>query len=111
MNSWSLLHNYMNETHDDAPWLDCMDGLKLKTNEEILEKAAESVSQILKISHHNIDKTKFVYFYTLLYNQLGGDDKNMKHWLNTYNTHLEFCPADELVYKMPEIIGYLESFL
>ena len=83
---------------------------KMKTNEQILEKAAESASQILKIPHHNIDKTKFVYFYTLLYNQLGGDDENMRHWLNTYNTHLEFCPADELVNKMPEIIGYLESF-
>ena len=79
-------------------------------NEDILDKSAFKVSQILRIFVEGIDKTKFVYFYTLLYNQLGGDDENMKHWLNTYNTHLEFCPADELVNKMPEIIGYLESF-
>ena len=33
MNSWSLLYDYMNETHDDAPWLECMDGF----DEKVLE--------------------------------------------------------------------------
>lgn len=34
MNSWSLLYDYMNETHDDAPWLDTTyDGF----DEEVLE--------------------------------------------------------------------------
>ena len=37
--------------------------------------------------------------------------ENMRHWLNTHNTHLGFCPAAGLVNRMPEIIGYLESFL
>ena len=89
-------------------------------NEDILDKATFKVSQILRIFVEGIDKAKFVYMYTLLYNQMGQGadgkpceegDENMRHWLNTYNTHLEFCPADELLHKMPEIIGYLESFL
>jgi hypothetical protein len=88
-------------------------------NEDILDKSAFKVSQILRIFVEGIDKTKFVYMYTLLYNQMGQGpdgkpceegDENMRHWLNTYNTHLEFCPSDELVNKMHEIIGYLESF-
>ena len=82
-------------------------------NEDILDKATFKVSQILRIFVEGIDKAKFVYMYTLLYNQMGqgpDGDENMRYWLNTYNTHLEFCPADELLHKMPEIIGYLESF-
>lgn len=83
-----------------------------KTDEELLEEIAKKISQILKISYHNIDKTRFVYFYTLLYAQLGGDDKNMQHWMNTYNNHLEFCPVERLTDKISfdKMIRYLESF-
>jgi hypothetical protein len=93
---------------------------ELQENEKVLDKAALKVSQILRISVGEIDKAKFVYLYTLLYNQMGQGsdgkpceegDKNMQHWLNTHNTHLGFCPAAGLVNRMPEIIGYLESFL
>ena len=89
-------------------------------DQEILDKAALKVSQILRISVGEIDKTKFVYLYTLMYNMMGQGpdgksceegDENMRHWLNTHNTHLGFCPAAGLVNRMPEIIGYLESFL
>ncbi len=45
MNSWSLLYDYMNETHDDAPWLDCMDGLKMNKDEEVLEIDNDSFGQ------------------------------------------------------------------
>ena len=89
--------------------------------DEILHKSALKVSQILRISVGEIDKAKFVYLYTLLYNQMGqgadgkpceDGDENMRHWLNTHNTHLGFCPAAAgLVNRMPEIITYLESFL
>jgi hypothetical protein len=35
MNSWSLLYDYMNETHDNAPWLDTTyDGF----DEELMKK-------------------------------------------------------------------------
>ena len=119
----------------DTPWIDCMDGFKYsqepypdamfeeaerRESAHILDKASLKVSQILRISVGEIDKTKFVYLYTLLYNMMGQGadgkpceegDENMRHWLNTHNTHLGFCPAAGLVTRMPEIIGYLESFL
>jgi hypothetical protein len=107
----------------DTPWLDCMDGFEYaeeQRDQEILDKSALKVSQILRISVGEIDKAKFVYLYTLLYNQMGQGpdgkpchegDENMRHWLNTHNTHLGFCPAAGLVNRMPEIITYLESFL
>lgn len=95
---------------------------RMKTDQEILDNAALKVSQILRISVGEIDKTKFVYLYTLLYNMMGqgpdGEpceegDLNMRHWLNTHNSHLGFCPAARLTdeYSMRMIISYLESFL
>jgi hypothetical protein len=88
----------------------------MKTDEEILDNAAHKVTQILRIPVGEIDKTKFVYLYTLLYNLMGqgpDGDENMRHWLNTHNKHLNFCPAARLAdeYSMKQIIGYLESFL
>ena len=42
MNSWSLLHDYMNETHDDAPWIDTTyDGF----DEEVLKIDNDSFGQ------------------------------------------------------------------
>jgi hypothetical protein len=84
----------------------------MKTDEELLEEAAENVTQILRIPHQHIDKKKFVYLYTLLYNQLGRDDELMRHWMNTYNSHLGFFPAARLTDEasFDKMIGYLESF-
>jgi len=94
----------------------------MTTDQEILDNTALKVSQILRISVGEIDKTKFVYLYTLLYNMMGqgpdGEsckegDLNMRHWLNTHNDHLGFCPASRLTDEgsMRRIISYLESFL
>lgn len=88
----------------------------MKTDQEILDNAVKKISKILMISVSEVDKIKFVYLYTLMYNMMGqgpNGDENMRHWLNTYNTHLGFCPVlklcDEI--SMKEIISYLESFL
>ena len=96
--------------------------MMMKTDQEILDNAALKVSQILRISVGEIDKIKFVYLYTLLYNMMGQGpdgqpceegDLNMRHWLNTHNEHLGFCPATRLTDEngMRTIISYLESFL
>ena len=87
----------------------------MKTDQEIIDSAALKVSEILGISAEGIDKTKFVYLYTLLYTNMGqgkdGDD-NMRHWMNTHNTHLGFCPADSLTdgESLAMMIEYLEHF-
>jgi hypothetical protein len=86
----------------------------MKTDQEILDGVVLKVSEILDITVGDIEKTKFIYLYTLLYNMMGqgpDGDANMRHWMKTYNNHLGFCPVDGLIDRISEIISYLESFL
>jgi hypothetical protein len=85
----------------------------MKTDTEILDEAALKVSEILGVSVSEIDKIKFIQMYSLLYTIMGGDEELMRHWMNNKNTHLGFCPANELTdgASFDRILGYLESFL
>jgi hypothetical protein len=85
----------------------------MKTDTEILDEAALKVSEILGVSVSEIDKIKFIQMYSLLYTIMGGDEELMRHWMNTKNKHLGFCPVDELTdgASFDRILGYLESFL
>ena len=89
----------------------------MRPDEVILEEAAIKASQILRIPHQHLNKTKFLYLYTLLYNLMGQGpceegDENMRHFLNTHNKHLGFAPASRLTDEasLDKIIRYLESF-
>ena len=44
---------------------------------------------------------------------LGGDDELMRHWVNTHNKHLKFCPGAYLTseYHMDKILGYLDAMV
>jgi hypothetical protein len=83
------------------------------TDKELLQKAADKASTILRIPNRYIDTVKFVRLYSLLYTVVGGDEENMRWWLNTFNSHLNFCPAarltDEL--SLDKIIAYLGTFV
>jgi hypothetical protein len=85
----------------------------MKTDTEILDEAALKVSEILGITVSEINKIKFIQMYSLLYTIMGGDEELMRHWINTFNSHLNFCPVDELTdgASFDRILGYLESFL
>jgi hypothetical protein len=85
----------------------------MKTDTEILDEAFLKVSEILGVSVSEIDKIKFIQMYSLLYTIMGGDEELMRHWMNTHNTHLGFCPAARLTdgASFDRILGYLESFL
>ena len=88
----------------------------MKTDTELLDNVAYKITQILRIPVGEIDKIKFVYLYGLLYNLMGqgpDGDENMRHWLNTHNKHLDFCPASRLTDEasFDKIIRYLESFI
>jgi hypothetical protein len=85
----------------------------MKTDQEILDEATLKVSEILDVSVGQIDKIKFIQMYSLLYTIMGGDDELMRHWMRNKNTHLGFCPIDELTDEasFDRILGYLESFL
>jgi hypothetical protein len=83
------------------------------TQKEILQQAADKASAILRIPHRYIDTVKFVRLYSLLYTVIGGDEENMRWWLNTFNSHLNFCPASRLTdeHSLDKIIAYLETFV
>jgi hypothetical protein len=85
----------------------------MKTDTEILDEAALKVSEILGVSVSEIDKIKFIQMYSLLYTIMGGDEELMRYWMDTFNSHLNFCPANELTDEVScdRILGYLESFL
>jgi hypothetical protein len=85
----------------------------MKTDTEILDEATLKVSEILGVSVSEIDKIKFIQMYSLLYTIMGGDEELMRYWMNNKNTHLGFCPANELTdgASFDRILGYLESFL
>ncbi len=83
------------------------------TDKELLQQAADKASAILAIPNRYIDTVKFVRLYSLLYTVVGGDEENMRWWLNTFNSHLNFCPASRLTDEVSfdKILGYLESFV
>lgn len=83
------------------------------TDEEILQHAADKASAILRIPNRYIDTVKFVRLYLLLYTMVGGDEENMRWWLNTFNSHLNFCPASRLTdeHSLDKIIAYLETYV
>ena len=88
----------------------------MRTDEEILQNAADKITQILRIPHTHIDTLKFIELFTLLYTAVGqGEDgeENMRHFLNTHNKHLDFCPAARLTddASLDRIIAYLQSFV
>lgn len=83
------------------------------TDKELLQQAADKASAILGIPHRYIDTVKFLQLYSLLHVVVGGDEENMRWWLNTFNSHLNFCPASRLTddASLDKILGYLESFV
>jgi len=88
----------------------------MRTDTEILKSAADKITQILRIPHTHIDTLKFVILFGALYIAVGqGEDgeENMRHFLNTHNSHLGFAPASRLTDEasLDKIIAYLESFL
>ncbi len=55
MNSWSLLYDYMNETHDDAPWLDTKyDGFDEEQIKKVL-KSQQQTQELLNAAHRVAD--------------------------------------------------------
>jgi hypothetical protein len=85
--------------------------------EELLKTAAQKAANILHMPLGDIDPTQLLRMYVVLYQLLGlpddqeRGDSQMIWWLNSYNNHLKFCPAERLTDKqsMEKIIGYLDS--
>jgi len=81
------------------------------TDEQFLKQTATKVANILHMPLGDIEPIKLIQMVVCLDILLGGDDELMRHWVNTHNNYLGFCPAARLTdeQSMSKIIGYLES--
>ena len=83
------------------------------TDEEFLKRIATKAANILHMPLGDIDPAKLLEMYSCLSVLFGEDEELMRHWLNTHNKHLEFCPGAYLTseYHMNKILGYLDGMI
>jgi len=82
------------------------------TNEEFLKRTATKVANILHMPLGDIEPIKLIQMVVCLDILLGGDKELMRHWVNTHNKHLGYCPGAHLTdARMDDIIGYLEGMV
>ena len=83
------------------------------TDEEFLKKTATKAANALHMPLGDIDPIKLIQMVVSLDILFGGDKELMRHWLNTHNNHLEFCPGAYLTseYHMDKILGYLDGMI
>lgn len=81
-------------------------------DKSIISSAANRAADLLNLNTVPEDPSALVRMWRALYSNLGGDLKLMLHWMNTYNTHLKFIPAQVVgdENKILECIEYLEFF-
>ena len=81
--------------------------------EEFLKDIATKAANILHMPLGDIDPAKLLEMYSCLWVLFGNDEELMRHWLNTHNKHLEFCPGAYLTseYHMNKILGYLDGMI
>ena len=83
------------------------------TDEEFLKKTATKAANALHMPLGDIEPLKMLEMFSCLHTLLGGDDELMRHWLNTHNKHLKFCPGAYLTseHHMNKILGYLQGMV
>ena len=83
------------------------------TDEEFLKKTATKAAKVLHMPLGDIDPIKLIQMVVSLDILFGGDKELMRHWLNTHNNHLKFCPGAYLTseYHMNKILGYLDGMI
>ena len=82
-------------------------------DEEFLKQTATRAANALHMPLGDIEPLKMLEMFSCLHILLGGDDELMRHWISTYNKHLEFCPGAYLTseYHMNKILGYLDAMV
>jgi hypothetical protein len=82
------------------------------TDEEFLKQTATKAANILHMPLGDIEPIKLLQMFLSLDILLGGDVELMRHWLNTHNNHLEYCPGAHLTdARMDDTIRYLEAMV
>ena len=79
----------------------------------MLNAALARVLKLLQLpTDEKYDAPNMIRMWSYLYNLYDGDVALMQHWIHTYNTHLEFVPADCLNTELLlSIVNYLDSFV
>lgn len=79
----------------------------------LLQKSATKAAEIFGITQWNSD-LNLIRIYSQLSVMLGGDEKLIRHWVQTSNKHLEDkVPANLLTHREGEmkILSVLESYV
>lgn len=87
----------------------------MRSDQEIINSAFSKACTELGITvKHNTQNQKLIFIRAMvaLSSLFGGDNTQMKHWMNTYNRHLMFIPSKMLEDedKLCTIASYLEQF-
>lgn len=82
------------------------------TDTELIKKAATNASAILDLPAINSDHLTVVKIYLILSQIYGSDTDLMKHWIHTYNKHLQYIPLEGISdNRINDVLAYLEEFI
>ena len=82
------------------------------TDEEFLKKTATKAAKVLHMPLGDIDPAKLLEMYSCLWVLFGEDEELMRHWLNTHNKHLGYCPGAHLTdARMNDTLRYLQGMV
>jgi hypothetical protein len=89
--------------------------LDSKTTEELIAFAFNSAQELLGLDQTKtyLDRVNILRLFDNLAKMLGGDDKLMRHWMESKNVHLGYVPVDHAhdPLYLEEINAYLEAIL
>jgi hypothetical protein len=85
------------------------------TDTAFIDRTARKVFSALQLEEPNVieDPLDVILLFSNLLVIYGGDVELARHWLRTYNKHLQYIPAERAEYKsdLEKLNFYLESFI
>ena len=82
------------------------------TDSELIEKAATNATALLDLPVINSEHLTVVKIYLILFQIYGGNTDLMKHWVHTYNKHLQCIPLEAISdNRINDVLAYLEEFV
>ena len=82
------------------------------TDEEFLKDIAQKAANALHMPLGDIDPAKLLEMYSCLWVLFGEDEELMRHFLNTHNKHLGYCPGAHLTdARMNDTLRYLQGMV
>lgn len=86
----------------------------MENDEKIIAIAARKVISILGLGPKfpSTDPLQLIRLYDNLATQFGGDEKLMRHWVHTGNSHLHYTPylRAHVPQYLDDMNNYLEEF-